>query len=247
MARLFDDASDQYLLNSNAIVSAAPFAVSCWFSIDTLPTVAGNEFNLWSITPITGSSDNFRLFLNCWDSNRPVFNARFGSLDHWATASITPSLNTWYNVVCIAYAIDSRKIFANYSTTGTETTSGAPSSLAATRFARKASDAADSLSGMLAHVAFWNAALTDAEVLALARGADPRTIRPSALVAYWPLVRTDQDIVSGNNLTAYNTPTWSNDPGKTFGSAAAHIGMAAGAPPATVIPVMMHGYRLRGV
>ena len=62
-------------------------------------------------------------------------------------------------------------------------------------------------SGLIAETAIWSAALTDAEVAALARGISPLRIRPESLVCYWPLVRTDQDLVGGYDLTAYNTPT----------------------------------------
>lgn len=41
--------------------------------------------------------------------------------------------------------------------------------------------------GLLAEVGIWNVALTDAEMMALAKGVSPRLIRPGNLKGYWPL------------------------------------------------------------
>lgn len=41
---------------------------------------------------------------------------------------------------------------------------------------------------MIAEVALWSMALSDADVLALSRGLSPLRMHPEALVAYWPLL-----------------------------------------------------------
>lgn len=41
--------------------------------------------------------------------------------------------------------------------------------------------------GAVAHAAVWRVALSAAEVALLAAGADPRTVQPQDLAAYWPL------------------------------------------------------------
>ena len=65
------------------------------------------------------------------------------------------------------------------------------------------------LNGRLAHQAIWNVALTDAEILAMARGASPLQIRTTALLAYWPLWATafpEADVAGkGGNLSQVGT------------------------------------------
>lgn len=46
---------------------------------------------------------------------------------------------------------------------------------------------ADFYNGRLEHVAIWDEALKDREILALAKGSSPATIRPNGLFSYWPL------------------------------------------------------------
>lgn len=72
--------------------------------------------------------------------------------------------------------------------------SGAPSSLPSSnpnnaQLVRIGRDGAGTqqLDGRVAHATVWNAALTDNEVLMLAQGYHPLTIRPGNLAGYWPL------------------------------------------------------------
>ncbi|MHC4316732.1 MAG: LamG domain-containing protein, partial [Planctomycetota bacterium] len=64
-------------------------------------------------------------------------------------------------------------------------------------------------SGKIAHGFIYNVVLTDAEILRLANGALPTEIRPESLVAYWPLIDNDKDIIGGYDMTPENSPTWS--------------------------------------
>ena len=69
------------------------------------------------------------------------------------------------------------------------------------------------MSGRVAGPFIYNAALSLAEVRALALGAPPPTIRPQNLVAYWPFMWSDRDALErGLHLTAYNAPTWTPQP-----------------------------------
>jgi hypothetical protein len=67
------------------------------------------------------------------------------------------------------------------------------------------------MQGLIAEVGIWNVALTDDEVLALAKGFTPDQIRPQSLIAYLPLVRTNQDI-KGNAWTTAGTLTAADHP-----------------------------------
>lgn len=62
----------------------------------------------------------------------------------------------------------------------------------------------------IAHFAVWNAELTQGEFDALAAGAHPLTVRPSALVSYWPLnsdAPTVDDTWFKRALTSVGSPT----------------------------------------
>jgi hypothetical protein len=75
---------------------------------------------------------------------------------------------------------------------------------------RAASAFTNYLNGSLAEVGIWNAALTAAEVLSLARGMSPSLIRPQSLTIYAPLVRDLIDKKSGLTITNNNGSTVSN-------------------------------------
>ena len=60
------------------------------------------------------------------------------------------------------------------------------------------------LNGGAFRAAIWNAALTDDEMISLARGFSPRRIRPQSLKFYAPLIRTVQDLIGAIAFTATN-------------------------------------------
>jgi hypothetical protein len=103
------------------------------------------------------------------------------------------------------------------------------------------------MSGSIAEAAIWNVALTDAKVAILAAGFSPLFVDPQSLVAYWPLVRdTDDDVVGGYDMTAYNTPTVASHPPKIFYPVSPHsVYFAAAA--ADAMPMAMDHYHRRRV
>jgi hypothetical protein len=54
--------------------------------------------------------------------------------------------------------------------------------------------------GKIAEVAIWNAVLTADEVMSLAKGVKPTSIRPQSLFAYVPLVRDVIEYKTGMTL-----------------------------------------------
>jgi len=59
--------------------------------------------------------------------------------------------------------------------------------------------------GSYAETAWYDDVLTPAEIASLASGVTPVLIRPRALVHYWPLVDTTQDVVGGEEPTLTGT------------------------------------------
>jgi hypothetical protein len=70
------------------------------------------------------------------------------------------------------------------------------------------------VAGRIAHLAVWDKALTDAEVLTLSNGFSPLGIQRNNLIAYWPLngQGPEPDIIGKKNLTIVGAPTVVNEP-----------------------------------
>jgi hypothetical protein len=70
------------------------------------------------------------------------------------------------------------------------------------------------MKGLIAHVAIWNIALADADVLLLASGP-PNNVQPANLIDYWTLntnASPEVPLVGANNLTVTGTLYSSSDP-----------------------------------
>lgn len=67
--------------------------------------------------------------------------------------------------------------------------------------------------GKIAEVAIWDTDLSDAEIAALAKGANPMSIRPGNLVGYAPCIRNEyRDLVLGMTFTATGAPAAADHP-----------------------------------
>lgn len=208
MARLFDDASTEYLGNVGAVVLAEPMTLAGWFYSD----LDGGQ-TIVSVGDSAGTH-YFGLQLRGQDGGDPVVAKSFGSANVHASSTSGYSVNTWHHGVAVFAANDDRAAFIDGGNKGTESTA----STVSTPDASSIGVSADStpygyFSGRIAEVGVWDAALTDVEVAILAAGYSPLFVRPQNLVAYWPLIRDeDQDRVGGYHLTAYNTPSIATHP-----------------------------------
>jgi hypothetical protein len=121
------------------------------------------------------------------------------------------STSTWHHVAGVFTSSTSRAAYLDGGNKGTNSTSIVPTGpFDETCFSGywEGGVQYNSIDGYIAECAIWNAALTDAEVAALAAGYSPLLIRPANLVFYVPLIRdADEDIVGGLSLTANGTPT----------------------------------------
>lgn len=122
----------------------------------------------------------------------------------------------WNHGCVVGVSATSAISYCNGGTPGTDTTSCTPSGFDNTTIAVSHRDTHTKyFSGDIAEVAIWNAALDANEVTSLARGYSPLLVRPSALVAYWPLIgRFDPeiDVRAGQNFTLTNTPIYADHP-----------------------------------
>jgi hypothetical protein len=80
-------------------------------------------------------------------------------------------------------------VYLDGGSKGTNTNSVVPSNFDRTQIGF-AAGGTSALDGRLAEVAFWDIALSDAEVAMLALGYAPSLVRPDSLIHYWPLLST---------------------------------------------------------
>ena len=204
MSRLFDDASTEYLTTASVpSLSALPVTISCWFrSDDTSPQQAivglqnsSSPNDGWSLRVVTDIA-------RCFTFGTEGFSA--------ASTTNNTSDNTWHNFVHINTSTTHRRsvLDGDWANSGVQTSTITVDPGAVDQYRIGASLVATiPISGNVAEVAVWAAALDQAEAEALAAGFSPLLIRPSALVSYVPLWRDeDNDHVTGTVFTPVNTP-----------------------------------------
>lgn len=202
MARLFSSASNEYLHRVGAVVSGPPFTMVCWYKPTTNPEPyvmgMGTEAGGGAAYHLLEHNSSGYLSARSYDGSVGV-----------ATTSAQISTGAWNHLAGVFSATNARAALLNGANKGTNATDIDPT-VQNTTIGCEIRNGSVSwpVNGAIAEVAFWNVALTDAEIGILADGFSPLFVRPESLVAYWPLVRDeDQDIVGGYNMTAYNTPS----------------------------------------
>jgi hypothetical protein len=106
-------------------------------------------------------------------------------------------------------------VYLNGGSKGTDTASKNPGNQTGVYVGANEVGTGPYMDGRIAHVAVWNAALNDREVLALSLGVHPTRIRPGNLVLYWPLsgdFSPEQGWVGNKSLTLTGSPTKASDP-----------------------------------
>lgn len=233
MARLFDNGSSEYIEIDQAVVSAEPYTISCWFNTDDL----ANDQYIVNISDKDAVDNQSGLFAYVSQANDPLAAVSYDAGGANVALQIGITANTWHHGAGVWAANNDRAVFLN-GNKGTDNNARNVANQDRTSIGR-AGDSTPSyyMSGAVAEVGIWNVALTDDEVDILAAGYSPLFVRPQSLVFYMPLVRdNDEDIVGGLSLTAVNTPTIVSHPPVTYPAPPFNFFGAAGAPPIGVAP-----------
>lgn len=207
MAKLFTIASSQYMTVNSAVVTAAPFSVSCWYR----PASIGAVQTLLSVGDVDVTNEQWRLNINT------IGRARWSAQTSAGEASATytgaaMSAGVWGHVGGVEASATSHTAYLNGSSS-TNTNSRAPAGADTLRIGTKASSTpVDYADGDIAEVGIWNIGLTAAEMAILAAGYSPLFVRPESLVFYMPLLREDVELSGGLALTPVNSPTVSDHP-----------------------------------
>ncbi len=203
MARLFDDASSQYLERTSAVLTATPITLAAWFYLDDAADPA--DFTILSLSASTGTEYWTTDVERSGGSAYVRAVAQSGATSDVSTRT-TVSMNTWHHGAAVFASSTSRTAYLD-GTAGTEnTTSIAPSGVDRTDVGTQFYSGArlNYFSGRIAEAAIWSVALTAAEIVSLAKGFSPLLVRPASLAAYWPLVgrnSPETDPRGGNDLT----------------------------------------------
>ena len=178
-----------YIESTTGVITATPVTMCCWVNTTSLAAVQ---------TPIgiyrSSSAPDTNSFELSIGTGGALSAKTSGASATTTTGAITT--NTWAHVCGVFTSATSRAAFINGANKATNATSSTPTGLNRLSIGveRGGFGSGEAFSGAIAEAAYWNAALTDDEVAALGKGFSPRLIRPSALVAYLPLIRDFVDV-----------------------------------------------------
>ena len=245
MARGFDG-STQYLEYGGAVLTAYPFTMACWFNV---ANITGDHY-LMSIADLGTGTNYWTLVALGSVAGDPVsFVSRSGGSGNRADTSAGFAASTWTHACGVGTSATSRNSYINGGSAGSNTTSSTPAGLDNTGIGQVHTSGGHIgiPLGSVAEAAIWSVALDTSEIAALAGGVSPLLVRPSALVAHWPLIGNfspEIDVRGRNEMTV------------TGAAKAAHPriiypdGMPVSgmdyivSPGGIVIPVFDHHYRM---
>ena len=197
MARAFVRASNQHLSIAAALLSAHPLTFAAWIR----PATSNTIDDIITITDGAGTLNGWVLRQNASGQIQALSDAA-GSFNQSTSAGAVTN-GIWAHAAAVFASAASRLAYLNGVAATPETTSLSPSGLTVTRVGA-AFGPQNFYDGDIAEAAIWSVALDAAEVAALAAGVSPLLVRPSALVAYWPLLgqyAPEIDLWRGNDLT----------------------------------------------
>jgi hypothetical protein len=199
--------SSNYVGMDTALLSAGPLTMAgfCYFASSAQGTIIA----------LNSSASTYvfnRYALGILSNGRVEATSNAGSgTPAPVQSSAAGSTNTWIHGAVVFSS--STSAYLNGANKGTGTLR-APASLNRTTVgAERASNIGNaSPSGwMFAEIGVWNAALSDEEIGALAKGYSPSLIRPDNLVSYLPLVRDPVDL-RGNQFAVTGSLSVANHP-----------------------------------
>jgi hypothetical protein len=212
MPREFVASSSQQLNNgTTSVVTAYPFTLAAW----ARATTAANGFqNVIAMGDGATANDN-EIVLGFADTGG--IRATIAKSQTVGSATTTAATNgAWTHLCGVFTSATSRDAYrdgANKASNATNLVFPAVDRVAMSW--RPVTGGANYLTGAIAEAAAWSVALDAAEVAALAKGVCPTLIRPTALLAYWPLWGNESPEPdrwrSKISMTLSGTPTKSTD------------------------------------
>ena len=116
MARLFDDASSQYLAVGSTPVTAAPFSMAAWFNSDS----DALQQAIISVGDTAGATNYFTLQARGNTGGDPVqVHVREGATSAVASTSSGYSANTWHHAAAVFASSSSHAVYLDGANKGT--------------------------------------------------------------------------------------------------------------------------------
>lgn len=196
-------------------ITAAPLTMACWFR----PVAVTTDMILMSIAKGSAQTDRFQLTARGSVSPKTIscdaIQASAGGRSSTVNASSWVT-GVWLHAAAVFISSSSKAVYLNGADKGTGT-SHVPASLDSIGIGAAPETPTSGFSdGRIAECGLWNIALTDDEILSLARGLPPWRVRPGNLVGYWPLwglQSPEVDLTSGaRSLTFTGSPTLADGP-----------------------------------
>ena len=182
-----------------------PFALSCWF----FPTNTTGTKDLVHVRQSVGPASYWlgtsgtSVVASTWNGTISVTASRAGI-----------NINRWNQAIARFNSNTQRLVHINGSIGTINTTSSGQGTNQQidTLILGVADGAQRFFTGYMAHVAIWNADLSDSDSASLGRGASPLSVRPANLVAYYPIVAPGAqiNIASAKSRGAQPLPTLGN-------------------------------------
>jgi hypothetical protein len=179
--------------------------LACWFNPDSI-TANGS---LLEISDGTGLNRFGLVILGTFAGDPLRAFCQQGGTAGAADSTTGYAAGTMQHACGVFTSNSSRTVFLNAGSSATSTNSITPSGVNVSDIGSRVLGGVRGLffNGKLAEVGIWNAALTAAEVAALAKGMTCDKVRPQSLVFYAPLVRDLNDQKGGLTITNNNGAT----------------------------------------
>jgi hypothetical protein len=209
MAYNFTAASSQYLNTGSTPVTGTPLTIAGWF----FPTTDVNG-TICSVGATSGTN-RYQLYYdpNFQTGAKLAANSLDNSGQSESNIASVVTLNAWQHGAGVFTSSTERLAYHNGTAGTVNTVSRTPSGLNTITIGGRWNTTIGGLvTGRIAEVGIWNAALTAAEIASLADGMTCDKVRPQSLVFYAPLVRDLIDQKGGLAITNNNGATVANHP-----------------------------------
>jgi len=203
----------QYGYRNNNIAPAAPFTVAGFFKPSDNTALGA----IWGQSAGDDTYDYFRMGYRGDEAGDPVgcyVRRGVGAVGD-AVSTTGTTQDQWHHAAFVEAGAQDHRIYLDGGSKAVDTVNNVvPDSVLKIGIGALPYNGtyANLFPGKIWHMAMWDIALTDAEILQLNNGADPRTIQSGNLVAYWKLESDGEDYSTNDyELTLVDSPTFDSD------------------------------------
>lgn len=211
MSRAFVRANSDYLNFASAPASGTPLTIACWAQRDLDATAL-----VLAAIGVNDTSGNYHhIEINTDGRCRARTSNNGSNVSAFSGSGSGVALDTWAHFAGVFTSATSRAAFINGGSKGTNSSSSTPTgTFNGVAIGRTMAGTRNYHSGLLAEVAIWDIALSDAEVATLATGVKANTVQSGNLVFYAPILGNDSpepELVTSGSVTVNGTTAEPSD------------------------------------